>query len=115
MGEISPAPMVASAQGGLPDWVMVAGAVCGCVVLLAGLWLIRRGREGGHTPLSRLTAGICLMLLGYHVVAWTAPFGATMLRVPPDRWWVVVGVVVVAFAGSGLAELFERRHPIETA
>jgi hypothetical protein len=38
-----------------------------------------------------------------------------MLRVPPDRWWVVAGVVAVALGCAGLADLIERRRPIEAA
>jgi hypothetical protein len=115
MGELSPGPIVSSASGGAPGWAMVAGAACGFVVLAAGLWLLRRGRRGGHTSASRLTAGVCLMVLGYHIGAWSVPLGSSMLRVPPDRWWVVAGVVAVALGCAGLADLIERRRPIEAA
>jgi hypothetical protein len=113
MGELSAGPLVATDPAGLPAWMLVAGMAAGCAVLLAGLWLIRRGRGAMHTPPTRLTVGVCMLLSGYHLLTWSAPFGATMLRIPPERWWVLVGIVVLSLAGAGVGELIEHRQDLK--
>jgi hypothetical protein len=38
---------------------------------------------------SRLAIGLCLLLLGYHVMAYALPAGWLSLRIPVDRLWIL--------------------------
>lgn len=107
-----------------------AGAVAGGLVVFAGLYVMRFSRtradtdagdtgraergvlEGllGRTSVStRAAIGLSLLVLGYHLVAYSLPHGWLWLRVPADRLWILgvaVGVVVV---GSLVMDGAERR------
>lgn len=88
---------------------MIAGLVAGAIVMAAGLAAIRAGRQGRRVSPTRLTAGVCGLILGYHIAAWSMPPDWLTLRVPFSRWWVVAVVVVTAMGGSLLADRLERR------
>lgn len=92
-----------------PVWAMVAGALAGAVVMGASLVLIRAGRSGRRTSPTRLTTGVCGLIIGYHVLAWALPADWIALRVPLSRWWAVALVTLVALGGSLLADRLDGR------
>lgn len=96
--------------------------VVGLGVLAAGGWLLARARR---TPLDSpcdpplplvgavrrstlYTMALCVMVVGYHVAAWTVPTWLA-LHVPARRGWILGAAVAAAVAGSILAERLERR------
>lgn len=101
------------------------GVMAGAVVAAAGLFVMRftrtrgscqdspeGGAEGSEAGLlgwllgqtsvpTRLSLGVCLMVLGYHLASYALPTGWLWLRVPPDRLWIL-GVAVVGLVGGSL-------------
>lgn len=78
-----------------------------------GLWTMRASampRQGadaaqalpvrGLSFSSRAAVGLSLMFTGYHVAAWAAPEGWIALKVPRERWYLLVGGIVVAVGVS---------------
>lgn len=90
-------------------WAMVIGVVAGALVMVGSLVLIRAGRAGRRATPTRLTAGVCGLIIGYHVMAWSMPQGWLALRVPLSRWWAVALVTVAAVGGSLLADRLDGR------
>lgn len=107
-----------------------AGALAGGLVVFAGLYVMRFSRtradsdvgnteraergvlEGllGRTSVStRGAIGLSLLVLGYHLVAYSLPHGWLWLRVPADRLWIVGVAVGIAVAGSLVMDGVERR------
>jgi hypothetical protein len=108
----------------------IAGLVGGAVLGLGGLVSLRWGRtrppssgepdeglqEGvlatllGHVSLSsRYVIGVCLLLLGYHLISYSIPGRVLWLRIPADRLWMMgVGIAVVV-SGSLLLDMRERQ------
>ena len=106
----------------------IAALVAGGGLACAGLWLLWGRRVVGVrspkvldepvAPLGeevrlsvspgRLVAGMCLVLVGYHVAAYGSPASWFPLQIPADRWWVLVLVVVLALAGTAASEWLER-------
>jgi hypothetical protein len=62
---------------------------------------------GGVRHSTVLTLSLCVLVLGYHIAAWTIPHWLA-LHVPVHRWWMVVGGILLALGGSALAERAER-------
>ena len=58
---------------------------------------------------TRTVLGLCAALLGYHLAAWAGPEVVFSYRVPPERWWILVGAIVVAVLGSLAADRMESR------
>lgn len=95
--------------------------VLGAGVLIAGLWLLTRARstppgESCDPPLPLVGAvrrstvyalAVCVMVLGYHVAAWTVPH-VLALHVPGHRWWILIGGIALAIGGSVWAEKIEE-------
>lgn len=86
------------------DW---AGVVLGGAVLGIGGWLLAIGRgrisrRSGPEPGAwrRIGSGMALAGVGYHVVAWSLPPAWAAFCVPPERWWIVVGVAVLVALGT---------------
>jgi uncharacterized membrane protein YphA (DoxX/SURF4 family) len=67
---------------------------------------LRRARERASGP-TRTVVGLCLVLLGYHTVAWAGPEWLFSFRVPPDRWWLLVTAIAVLIVGTLLADRLE--------
>lgn len=80
----------------------ILGAALGAIVLIAGLWLLREPKEGtkraGLSVPTRMALALALLVLGYHVAAWSLPDSWTPMKVPLDRWWVLAigGVMMVS-------------------
>ncbi|GAB4384759.1 MAG: hypothetical protein Kow0022_08330 [Phycisphaerales bacterium] len=109
------------------------GVMAGAVVAAAGLFVMRYSRtrgsfqdspEGeadgcragllgwllGRTSVpTRLSLGLCLMVLGYHLASYALPTGWLWLRVPPGRLWILGVVVVVLVGGSLILDRVEER------
>lgn len=86
----------------------------GAVALLAGAVLFLRSRRGkggeaGLTNPTTLVVALSLLLLGYHLLAWTLPERWFPLQIPARMWPLVVGGIVVAIAGALVADALERR------
>lgn len=90
----------------------------GIVALLAGGTLFlrsRRGRvgegagEAGLTNPTTLVIACSLLLLGYHLLAWTLPDRWFPLQIPLRLWPLLAGGVGVAIAGALVADALERR------
>ena len=103
---LSIAPTVISTT---PVWAMVAGSVAGALLAGASLAMIRPGRGSRQVNPTRLTLGLCGLIIGYHVMAWSMPDGWLALRVPVTRWWAVVLVAALALGGSLLADRLDGR------
>ena len=95
--------------------LQAAGLTLGAALVAAGLSvhlggrrLARAGRTARLSPPTRMTLGLVLVVLGYHAAAWALPPTWLPLRVPPDRWWLVVGGAAAALLGTALAERLER-------
>lgn len=128
---ISPAP---PPSGGGTGVVSLAGAglsigdvlllVLGAGVLGSGFWLLSRARK---TPIGELcspalplvgavrrstmyTLAMGVMVLGYHIAAWTIP-SVLGLHVPGHRAWILVAALVLTVGGSLWAERIERGTP----
>ena len=105
------------------EWMAGTGIFLGLVVVVAGVWLIWGGRSGwGARPeglarwrdrqvaATRLTLGVCVILLGYHAAAWMCPPGWLGFSVPRERWWILVVGVAAAAGGSLLSDWLGRRE-----
>lgn len=114
----------------MPGAAGIAGIVAGLVIAAAGFYMLRWGRtkrwaEGdGEDPTlagplagmlgslslsSRYLIGFCLVVLGYHFVAYSLPSGLLWLRVPSDMLWVMAVAMVVGVGGSLTVDALERR------
>ena len=92
-------------------WNLI-GLVLGVLLVAAGLGLIvltRRPLKEGDAGPTRLTCGLACLFLGYHLLVWSVPTSVTMVAVPIERWWLVVGGVAAALLGSLLADRLEQR------
>lgn len=107
----------------------IAGLVIGLMVAGAGFYMLRWGRTmpasgedaergpqgvlatmlGGLSLPTRYVIGFCLILLGYHAVAYSLPAGMLWLRVPPERLWIMGVAVAVVVTGSLVMDARERR------
>lgn len=67
-----------------------------------------RWRKGLTVP-TRLVLGFVLLLVGYHIAAYSGPAHYLTFRVPRDRWWMLVSGVIIAVLGSMGVDWFERR------
>lgn len=71
----------------------ILGAVCGAAVLIAGLWLLREPKEGtklaGLSVPTRMATALALLVIGYHIAAWSLPDSWTPMKVPLERWWLL--------------------------
>lgn len=93
------------------------GAWAARLAALVPFGLLRSSQEGASEP-TRLTVGVGLMLLGYHVAAWASPDPWFPVKIPPDRWWMLAtglllaaGVSVAADkAGSARAQQLGHEH-----
>ncbi len=116
--------LIGQAAAGAPPPIsiaQIAAVVLGVGVMAAGarLMVLARRVEPGQPcdpplPLvgavrrsTILTLSMCVLVLGYHIAAWAIPHWLA-LHVPAHRWWMLVGGVVLAAAGSVLAERAER-------
>lgn len=91
--------------------MQIVAIAAGAAALLAGAWFFIRSRRGpdGLTSPTRLVMGLSLALVGYHLLAWTLPEHWLPLRVPAELWPLLAGGVVVAIAGTLLADALEQR------
>lgn len=99
----------------------ILGAVCGAAVLIAGLWLLREPKEGtkraGLSVPTRLATALALLVIGYHIAAWSLPDSWTPIKVPLDRWWVLAIGGVMMLSSSVVMDRKEetaRRRDEET-
>ncbi|MCC6969827.1 MAG: hypothetical protein IT434_06345 [Phycisphaerales bacterium] len=80
----------------------ILGAATGAIVLIAGLWLLREPKEGtkraGLSVPTRMATALALLVLGYHVAAWSLPDSWTPIKLPIARWWVlaIAGVLMLS-------------------
>lgn len=121
-------------QWPVPGALVVLGYSAGLCCLVFGLWMVWGGRvapgetrpepgAGGAnawrdrlTEPTRLTLGICGLFVGYHLVSYVSPPAWLGLRVPPERWWLLVGGVVLAIGGTlGTDKLVEKVHDADDA
>jgi hypothetical protein len=86
--------------------------VLGAAAVLAGGVLFLRSRRGpgGLTNPTTLVVAFSLVLLGYHLLAWTLPDHWLPLRIPASLWPLLVGGVAVAIAGALVADALESRR-----
>lgn len=114
MGDLHAIPGVTDAPDSGPAWfwrgIVWGIAVC---VFVFGAWTawswrlekqdkggrVRRWRDG-LSPASRYAVGFALMALAYHGASYVSPAHWLPLRVPPERWFVVVIGAAVLVGGS---------------
>lgn len=112
-------------------WYILVALPC-IVVFIAGFWCILlrnrpdlfglaaldnisgiRGRllrwRARANAQTRLVVGFSLMLIGYHAAVWSDPLGRIEFCVPLDRWYMLAIGIIVAAAGTLLAERIESR------
>ncbi len=92
----------------------ILGAVCGAAVLIAGLWLLREPKEGtkraGLSVPTRMATALALLVIGYHIAAWSLPDSWTPMKVPLERWWVLAIGGVMMLSSSAV---MDRRDEAE--
>ena len=80
----------------------MVGVVVGAAVLVAGLWLLREPKEGtkraGLSVPTRMALALALLVLGYHIAAWSLPDHWTPIKLPIERWWILAigGVMMLS-------------------
>lgn len=80
----------------------ILGAALGAIVLIAGLWLLREPKEGtkraGLSVPTRMALALALLVLGYHIAAWSLPDHWTPIKLPIERWWILAigGVMMLS-------------------
>jgi hypothetical protein len=103
--------------------VLSVVAIAGGVVLAGlGLWLMRASampRNGatdeqalpqrGMSFTSRAAIGLSLILAGYHLGAWCSPDDWFGMQVPRERWYLLVGGVLLAVGTSVGLDARDRR------
>ena len=104
----------------------IAAIGLGISVIGAGLVLLMRARRtppdvrcdpplplvGPVRRATLLTLGICTVVGGYHLAAWSVPAWLP-LHVPMHRWWMLALGLTLAVAGTLLAERLEHDAPGE--
>lgn len=84
--------------------IMILGVVSGAAMLGAGLWLLREPHEGTRLARlgvpTRLSGALVLLVIGYHVGAWTLPDAWVAMKVPLDLWWLVLGAAAAMLISS---------------
>ncbi|MCC6677898.1 MAG: hypothetical protein IT436_12200 [Phycisphaerales bacterium] len=58
---------------------------------------------------TRLVIGLSLLLVGYHLAAWGAPDGWFGVKVPRDRWWLLIGGLAIAVMASLALDRLEQK------
>lgn len=101
----------------VPGFLVVLGYSAALCCTVFGLWMVWGGRVapgdardttiGGPnawrdrlTEATRLTLGLCGLFLGYHLASYVSPPHWLGLRVPPERWWLLVGGLALAICGT---------------
>jgi len=111
MGELHSVPEATDADP-VGWWRVVVFALAACVFAF-GAWTawswrlekqsvggwVRRWRDG-LSPASRYAVGLALMALAYHGASYVSPAHWLPLRVPPERWFVVVIGAALLIGGS---------------
>ena len=91
----------------------VLAIAAGATLVGGGLWLMRASvmpRYGaaaedalparGMSFASRAAVGLSLMFAGSHVAAWATPEDWIALKLPRERWYLLVGGIVTAVGVS---------------
>jgi len=58
---------------------------------------------------TRMACGLSAIVLGYHLGAYVSPDHWFGLKVPLERWWMVVGWAVLMVGGSLLVDRLAER------
>ncbi len=97
----------------------------GSVASFVGLWLLARRRfsrkseplhitsSGDAKRLSeptRLTCGLILLILGYHLIIWAFPTSLTAVQLKRELWYVWILIGILAIAGSILMDTVDRKN-----
>lgn len=115
---------------------MILSMVSGAGVMGAGLWMLwgrrvfpedrvtgpvdgehevaeedpaRRSIRDRFAEPTRLAIGVALLLAGYHIAAWGAPETWFGVKVPKERWWMLVLGLAAAIGGSAWMDRMDRR------
>lgn len=102
----------------IPAYALAAALMCtGVVQIFKARAASRRPpQDGASVPspaasiTTRAVIGICALVLGYHIAAWVGPDSWFGLKVPQDRWWILLAVITLSVAGSCFADHLERRE-----
>ena len=71
----------------------------GIALAFIGLFIARSGRGFGSSRLSKPTQvviGLCLTIIGYHLIVWVFPPTLTPLQVDRQFWWVLLAAGLAA-------------------
>ncbi|MBL9002557.1 MAG: hypothetical protein JNK25_15615 [Phycisphaerae bacterium] len=68
---------------------------------------VRHWRDTRSGP-TRTVFGLVMILTGYHAAAWAGPDAVFAFRVPPERWWILAGALVVSVACALVSDRIER-------
>lgn len=102
---------------GIAGYAGVAAAVGMVAAAMVVLWHARHKSEDERVELpglgkvgnpTCLTLGVCLMVGGYHVAAYSLLPVVSLVSIPLDRWWVVAAACGLAVGGSVWADRLER-------
>lgn len=61
------------------------------------------------TPPSRMVSGLCMILLAYHAAAYISPDHWFGLKVPLERWYILLGGIFLALGGTLAIDRFEDK------
>lgn len=59
------------------------------------------------SPPSRMVSGLCMVLLAYHAAAYVSPDHWFGLKVPLERWYILLGGISLALCGTLAIDRFE--------
>ena len=99
----------------------VVSVAAGAALIGAGLWMLRASAmprhsaeasralpERGMSFASRAAVGLSLMFAGYHAAAWGTPEDWIALKVPRERWYLLVGGIALAVGVSLGLDRFDQ-------
>lgn len=64
---------------------------------------------------TRLVIGVSLLLIGYHIAAWGTPDDWLHVKVPRERWWMLVLGIGAALASTVGIDRVEKRRGADEA
>jgi hypothetical protein len=109
---------VNGSSGAVPSPLVLAAMLAGAALIIAGVWVLWRSRRpgeygdsarptGGPSQMTRTVAGLVLIGLGYHAIAYANP-SQPLLQVPISRWWLLPLWAALMLGGSLLVDSREQ-------
>lgn len=85
----------------------------GACLAFVGIFVARTPPKQGNRDQSRATRaviGLCLAIIGYHLIVWAFPPTLTPLQVDRQLWWVLLLILGCLPIASLLMDRFVSQH-----